>query len=75
MTLNNAGTAMARRWYQIGLGATIVVAILSFTPLLAWLMALLGLSAYFGWLDMFLLPLLGVLAALTLIAYTKVRSA
>ncbi|NNE21928.1 MAG: mercury resistance system transport protein MerF [Rhizobiales bacterium] len=75
MTLNNADTVMARRWFQIGLGATIVVAIFSFTPLLGWLMALLGLSAYLGWLDMALLPLLGVCAALTLIAYIRHRTA
>ena len=65
---------MSRRWFHIGLGATIVTAICCFTPLLVWAMALLSLSAYVGWIDTVLLPLLGVFAALTIIAYIKSRS-
>lgn len=66
---------MTKRWFRIGLTTTIVTAICCFTPLLVWLMALLGLSAYLGWLDVVLLPLLGVSAALTIIAYIKLRTA
>ncbi len=66
---------MARRWFHIGLGATIITAICCFTPLLVWLFALLGLSAWLGWLDLILLPLLGIFAALTLIAYFQSRKA
>lgn len=65
----------ARRWFHVSLAATIVTAICSFTPLLVWLLAMLGLSNYVGWRDVILLPLLGVCAALTIIAFIKYRSA
>lgn len=52
-----------------------MAAICCFTPVLVWAMALLGLSAYLGWLDAILLPLLGISAALTIIAYLKYRTA
>ena len=66
---------MSRRMFRFGLGATILVAICCFTPLLVWLLAMLGLSAYLAWLDYVLLPLLGVLAALTIIAFIRMRTA
>ena len=70
-----ADNLMSRRWFKIGLTGTIVTAICCFTPLLVWLMAGLGMSAYLGMLDTFLLPLLGIFAAFTLIAYIKGRVA
>ena len=66
---------MSQRWFKIGLTGTIVAAICCFTPVLVWLMAALGLSAHLGKLDSFLLPLLGVFAAFTLISYIKGRTA
>ncbi len=65
---------MSQRFFYFSLTGTIVAAICSFTPLLVWAMALLGLSAYLGWLDIVLLPILGVFAALTIIAFIKWRS-
>ncbi len=65
---------MAQRFLYFSLCGTIVTAICCFTPLLVWAMALLGLSAYLAWLDVVLLPLLGVFAALTIIAFIKKRS-
>lgn len=65
----------ARRWFHVGLAATSVLAVCSFTQLLSWPMAMLGLSAYLGWLDAALLPLLGVSAALTIIAFINYRNA
>ena len=61
--------------FWVSLVATVIVAVCCFTPLLVWGLALLGLSAYLGWIDMILLPLLGVLAALTLILYFRSKSA
>ena len=66
---------MRNRFFKWSLAATVVTAVCYFTPLLMWLLAGLGLSAYLGWLDYVLLPLLGIFAAVTLIAYFKGRSA
>ena len=66
---------MSRRFFQWSLAGTVIAAICCFTPLLAWAMALLGLSIYLGWVDAVMVPLLGVFAALTLIAYIRLRNA
>lgn len=50
---------------RIGLIGTIVTALCCFTPVLAILLGVVGLSAALGWLDAVLLPALLFFIALT----------
>ncbi len=46
------------KWFRIGLFGSILAALCCFTPLLVWLLSLMGLGALTVWLDVILLPLL-----------------
>ncbi|MGG6239328.1 mercury resistance system transport protein MerF [Leptolyngbya sp. KIOST-1] len=52
---------------------TVVVALCCFTPMLVILLSPLGLAVWVGYLNVVLLPLLGVLIALTVVAYRQHR--
>lgn len=52
---------------------TMVVSLCCFTPVLVILLSALGLATWVGSLDIVLLPLLGVLIALTVVAYRRHR--
>ena len=49
----------------VGLAGSAVAALCCFTPVLVWLFAAFGLSAYAGYLDPILLPVLLVFLAIT----------
>lgn len=51
------------------LTGTMIVALCCFTPVLVILLGAIGLGAWVGILDYLLLPLLGILIALTIYAY------
>lgn len=53
----------------------VITALCCFTPVLVVVFTALGLTAAIAWLDMVLLPLLGVFAALTVFAYLRGRYA
>ena len=53
---------------KIGIAATVVTAICCFTPALVTVLGALGLSAWMGWLDGVLIPLLVVFVAITIFA-------
>ena len=59
---------------KVGLIGAIVTAICCFTPVLVWLFAAIGLSGLIVYLDMVLLPLLGVFIALALWGFLRRRS-
>ncbi|MBF2036460.1 MAG: mercury resistance system transport protein MerF [Leptolyngbyaceae cyanobacterium T60_A2020_046] len=52
---------------------TVLVALCCFTPVLVILLSALGLAAWVGYLDVVLLPLLGIAIALTIVAYRRHR--
>lgn len=54
-----------------GVIGTIVAALCCFTPLLVVVLAALGLSAWLGWLDIVLLPALGVFLCITVYALLR----
>ena len=54
-----------------GVIGTIVAALCCFTPLLVVVLAAVGLSAWLGWLDIVLLPALGVFLCLTVYALVR----
>jgi len=54
-----------RNLLKTGLIGTGVLAVCCFTPILVISLGVLGLSAFVGMLDIFLLPLLGIFVALT----------
>lgn len=54
------------RWFKTGLWGTTVTAICCFTPLLPWILGLLGLAALTGYLDYILFPLLAIFLAITI---------
>jgi mercuric ion transport protein len=49
----------------VGITGTAITAACCFTPLLVVLLGGLGLSAWLGWIDWFLVPLLATFVALT----------
>lgn len=63
------------RLLKIGIIGTIIAALCCFTPLLVILLGALGLSAMVGYLDVVLLPALGIFILITLYALWKRRSA
>lgn len=60
---------------KFGLIGSIVAAICCFTPLLVWGFAAVGLAGLIGYLDMVLLPLLGVFIAITLWGFVRGQKA
>jgi mercuric ion transport protein len=69
-----AGNMTAKRNFKLSLGASVVAAVCCFTPLLGWLLGLMGVAHLTGWIDYVALPVLGVSLALTLIFFFKMRS-
>jgi len=65
---------MNRKLLTIGVVGTIVTALCCFTSILVSLLAIAGLSALTGWLDVILLPLLGLFIILTIYALIKRKS-
>ena len=53
---------------RMGVIGTAIVALCCFTPVLVVLLGVVGLSALTGWLNVVLLPALGVFAGLTVYA-------
>ena len=56
-----------------GIVGAAVTAICCVTPLLVVLFGLLGISAWLGWIDPILLPLLGLFIALTVYALVSAK--
>lgn len=54
-----------------GVVGTVLAALCCFTPLLVILFGWLGLSAWLGWLDVVLLPLLGVFVCISVFALVR----
>tara|TARA_R110002110_G_scaffold8785_3_gene43818 strand:+ start:58 stop:264 length:207 start_codon:yes stop_codon:yes gene_type:complete len=50
---------------KLGLVGTVVAAICCFTPALVVLLGAVGLSAWLGWLDIVLLPVLAIFLVIT----------
>lgn len=50
---------------KLGLVGTVVAAICCFTPVLVILLGTVGLSAWLGWLDIVLLPVLAIFLVIT----------
>ncbi len=61
--------------FKVGLIGTVIAAICCFTPVLVILLGAVGLSAAIGWLDIVLLPALGLFVAITVFAFLRRRSA
>lgn len=56
------------RMLTTGIVGTVIAALCCFTPILAVLFGLVGLSAVLGWLDVVLLPALAFFIGLTIYA-------
>ncbi len=59
------------RLLSLGIVGTIIAALCCFTPILVILFAAVGLSALVGYLDVVLLPALGVFILITIYALWK----
>ena len=57
-----------RRLLATGIVGTVIAALCCFTPVLAVLFGLMGLSAVLGWIDIVLLPALAFFISLTFYA-------
>ncbi len=62
-----------RTLMRTGLIGTVVTAVCCFTPILALLLGVLGLSAAVGWLDYLLLPVLAGFVGITVYALAKAK--
>ena len=60
---------------KLGIVGSIIAALCCFTPVLVILLGSVGLSALVGYLDIVLLPALGVFLAITAYAFWKRRAA
>jgi mercuric ion transport protein len=60
---------------RTGIIGTVVTAICCFTPVLVIALGALGLSAWLGWLDVVLFPLLALFVCLTALAIYRRRRA
>ncbi|EAU42180.1 hypothetical protein FP2506_17144 [Fulvimarina pelagi HTCC2506] len=58
---------------RTGLIGTVVFALCCFTPVLAILLGVVGLSMLVGWLDFVLLPALAVFVGITIYALWKTK--
>ena len=63
-----SGDPSVRRLLITGIVGTVIAALCCFTPILAVLFGIVGLSALLGWLDTVLLPALAFFIALTIYA-------
>lgn len=64
-----------RNMLKIGIVGTVVTALCCFTPILVVLLGAVGLASAIAYLDLVLLPLLGVFIILTAWAFWKGRTA
>ena len=62
-----------RTMLRTGIVGSAVAAICCFTPALVLLLGALGLTAWVGWLDYALLPVLALFIALTVVALLRLR--
>lgn len=58
---------------KTGIIGTVIAVICCFTPALVILLGAVGLSAWLGWLDLVLLPALGICLLITVYALWKRR--
>lgn len=63
------------RLLKIGIIGTVIAALCCFTPILVILFGLVGLSALVGYLDIVLLPALGIFILITLYAFWRRQAA
>lgn len=56
---------------KIGIVGSVIAALCCFTPILVILLSALGLSAIIGYLDIVLLPALGIFVLLTIFAFWR----
>jgi mercuric ion transport protein len=68
--MNNSKTLM-----RVGVVGTVLAALCCFTPILAILLGMVGLSALTGYLDYVLLPALAAFIGLTIYAVRRKRNA
>ena len=62
-----------RRLLGTGIVGTVVAAVCCFTPVLVLALGAVGLSAWLGWLDAVLIPLLAAFIGLTAYGLVRVR--
>ena len=61
------------RMLKTGIIGTIVAIVCCFTPALVLLLGAAGLSAWIGWADYILLPMLGICMAMIVVAVRRKR--
>lgn len=60
---------------RTGIAGTVITAVCCFTPVLVVALGAVGLSAWLGWLDVVLFPLLAVFVGFTALAVYRLRRA
>ncbi len=67
------GKMRAKNRLIASLAGTAMIALCCFTPVLVFSLGLLGLGAWVGYLDLVLLPAMGVMIGVTLWSYWRYR--
>ena len=60
-----------RTLLKTGIAGTVIAALCCFTPVLVLLLGVVGLSAWIGWLDYVLMPVLLVFVGITIYALRR----
>lgn len=66
---------MKNRFLSIGISGTIISALCCFTPILIWVLPVIGLASVMAYLDFVLLPALVVFLVITVIGFWQWRTA
>lgn len=64
-----------RKLLRTGVVGTVIAALCCFTPVLVVLLGAVGLSAWLGWLDYVLFPVLAIFLGITVYALYRQRQA
>lgn len=63
--------AMNNKLLKTGFIGRVITAICCFTPILVWMFTALGITSFLGYLDILLLPLLGLFVAMLVFGLIK----
>ncbi len=64
----------SNQFLKVGVIGTVVTALCCFTPILSILLGAIGISAFLGYLDLILLPLLAIFVLMTVYALWRRQS-
>ena len=71
--MDKTSSQISKKGMLTALAGTVLVAVCCFTPILLVLLGAVGLSSFTPYLDLVLLPALGIMIVLTVVSYLRWR--